>query len=304
MTANYQRFAPRGVNWACIRTFVSRIIVVLLAAACTSCGHQEPSKPQTKPVVEHKSVSSAPKVELAVAAAADLKFAFEDLKAEFQKAHPNIEVKVTYGASGSFYSRLSNRAPFDVFLSADSDYPRKLSEQELAIAKTQFRYAIGHIELWVLKDSALDLEKNGIQVLLDPAVGKIAIANPKHAPYGRAAEAALKSLGIYDQIQDRLVLGENMAQAFQYVESGAADIGIVARSLTMAPATLDKGRSWSIPDSAYPKMEQVGVILSWVQNREAAESLKSFLVSERGQEILKSYGFDVTQAVPEAYANP
>ena len=151
-------------------------------------------------------------------------------------------------------------------MSADIDYPKKLVEQGFASEKSLFQYAVGRIVVWTPKDSAIDVQKLGIKALLDPAAKKIAIANPKHAPYGRAAEAALKNLKILDQVKDKLVLGENVAQTAQYVESGAADIGIIALSLAKSSALKDKGKYWEVPLENYPRMDQGGVILSWAKD--------------------------------------
>src|SRR5262245_32839587 len=166
--------------------------------------------------------------EVRVAAAADLQYAFAEVLAAFEQAKPGIRVKVTHGSSGNFFAQLSKRGPFDVFLSADSAYPRKLVEQGLAPEGSVFPYAVGRIVVWVPAGSKLDLEKDGLQALLDPAVKKVAIANPRHAPYGRAAVAALEKAGIYDEVKGRLALAENIAQAAQFVGSGAADAGIIA----------------------------------------------------------------------------
>src|SRR5439155_3328701 len=173
--------------------------------------------------------------EVRVAAASDLKFAFDELARDFQARHTGIAVKVTYGSSGNFYTQLASEAPFDLFLSADLDYPRKLVAQGRAVKETEFQYAVGRLVVWVPNGSPLDLDQLGIRAVTDPRVKKVAIANPRHAPYGRAAEAALKHAGVYDQVKDRLVLGENIAQAAQFVESGAADVGLVALSLALAP---------------------------------------------------------------------
>jgi molybdate transport system substrate-binding protein len=229
--------------------------------------------------------------EVAVAAAADLKFALDEVVAAFGREHPDITVRVTYGASGTFFAQLSNRAPFDVFFSADVEYPRKLAELGLADKDSEFTYAVGHLVVWVPRDSPLDVEKLGAQALLDPSVRKVAIANPKHAPYGRAAESALKSLGVYDQVKDRLVLGENVAQAAQFAETGSADAGVFALSLALAPAMQDKGRYWQVPLDAYPRLEQGGIILSWAQDRQAAASLCAYVGGTEGRAILRRYGF-------------
>jgi molybdate transport system substrate-binding protein len=226
-----------------------------------------------------------------VAAAADLQFALDEVLAEFHRAHPGIRAEVSYGSSGNFFAQLSNHAPFDIFFSADIDYPRRLIEQGLADKDSAFRYAAGHLVVWTRRDSPLDVEKLGARALLDPGVRNIAIANPKHAPYGRAAEAALKKLEVYDRIKDRLVLGENVAQAAQFVESGSADAGVIALSLALSPGLRDKGRYWEVPLDAYPRLEQGGVILSWARDRLAADTLRSFVLGAEGKAILRRYGF-------------
>jgi molybdate transport system substrate-binding protein len=228
-----------------------------------------------------------------VAAAADLKYAFDDLKQAFENSHPDIHVEVTYGSSGNFFAQLENRAPFDLFFSADVDYPRRLAARGLAAPDSEFTYAIGHLVVWVPRTSSLDLATVGIKALLDPSVRKIAIANPRFAPYGRAAEAALRSLGVYDQIHDRLVLGDNVGQTAQFIQTGAADIGLISLAQASSPALRDEGRFWEVPQDAYPRLEQGAIILSWATDRDAAESLRAFVTGADGTAILKRYGFAV-----------
>lgn len=265
------------------------ILTLLVSTVFLGCSPQPLPSKLAATSLEAKPAASAP-TSVAVAAASDLKFAFDEVVTEFTRQNSRIEVKVTYGSSGNFFTQLSNQAPFDLFLSADIDYPRKLIEDEKALRETEFQYAIGHLVIWVPNDSILNLEP-GVPALADPAVRKIAIANPKHAPYGRAAEAALKHFGIYEQVSDRLVLGENVAQTAQFVESRAADVGIIALSLALAPAMREKGRYQEIPLEAYPTLEQGGVILSWVKDRDATDALRSFVMSGAGRAILKRYGF-------------
>jgi molybdate transport system substrate-binding protein len=259
------------------RHWLARIVVVLCAANLTGCGPR-PNVPQ--------------QVELSVAAASDLQFAFDDLAAEFRRQHPEIRVTTTYGSSGQFFAQISQRAPFDVFFSADLDYPKRLVEAGLASTEDVFPYARGRIVLWAPDGSPLDVERSGAKALLDPAARRVAIANPKFAPYGRAAEEALKSLEVYDAVKDRLVLGENIAQTTQFVESGAAEVGILSHALTLGPKLRGRGKSWLIPDDAYPPLRQGGVILSWARDRVAAERLRAFVLSEAGQTILRRYGFE------------
>ena len=231
---------------------------------------------------------------LTVAAAADLRFALDELAAQFRAAHPVVDLAITYGSSGNFFAQIQNGAPFDVFLSADADYPRRLIAAGLASKESLFLYGVGRIVGWVPAGSPLDPAALGIKVLEAPSVRHIAIANPQHAPYGRAAEAALRSLGVYDRVSPKLVLGENIGQAFEFVESGAAEAGIVALSLALAPAARTHGRYWEVPQDAYPKIEQGGVILSRAPAGPAAQ-FRAFLLSDDGRRILKQYGFSVPQ---------
>lgn len=229
--------------------------------------------------------------EITVAAAADLKFALDELVAEFHTNQPSIQVKVTYGSSGNFYAQLQNKAPFDLYFSADIEYPRKLAEAGLALNTNVFLYAVGRIVVWTPKSSPVDVERLGIQSLLVTSVKKIAVANPQHAPYGRAAVAAMKSLKVYDQATTNLVYGENIAQTAQFVQSGAADIGIIALSLAIAPQMRDSGYYWEIPLDAYPKMEQGGIILNSTKEPEAARAFRNFVLGEHGRGVLKRFGF-------------
>ena len=185
------------------RVFVAVVFAVLVA---NGCGAHEPSATNKQP-------GKATTTTVRVAAAANLKFALEHVVAEFHKTHPQIDVQPTYGSSGKLYAQLTHKAPFDVFLSADSEYPARLVAAGLADAKHQFLYGTGQLVIWTSRSSGIDVEKLGIRTLTDPRVNKIAIANPAHAPYGRAAETAIKELGAYNDVKDRLVLGENIAQA-------------------------------------------------------------------------------------------
>jgi len=226
-----------------------------------------------------------------VASASDLKFALDELSAEFRKAHPAIELEITYGSSGNFYAQLSQRAPFDVFFSADLSYPERLVQAGLGVPDTQFKYGVGRIVIWVPKGSPVDPQRLGIAALNEPAVRKIAIANPEHAPYGKAAVSAMQKLGVYDDVKDKLVLGENISQTAQFVESGSADAGIIAMSLALAPAMKEKGRYWEVPLDTYPRLVQGGVVMSWAKHPKAARELRAFVLSGAGKRILKKFGF-------------
>jgi molybdate transport system substrate-binding protein len=226
-----------------------------------------------------------------VAAAADLRFTMDEIVEAFRRERPALDLLVTYGSSGNFYAQLSNRAPFDIFFSADVDYPRRLIRQGLALADTEFIYGVGRLVVWVPRNSPIEVEKLGMQALRSPSVRRIAIANPRHAPYGRAAEAAMKSLGVFDQVKNRLVLGDSVMQTAQFVDSGAAEVGLISHSLALAPPLRDKGRFWEVPIDAYPRREQGGVILSWAKDRPAAEGLRDFVLTEDGRAILRRHGF-------------
>jgi molybdate transport system substrate-binding protein len=227
--------------------------------------------------------------EITVAAAADLQFAMQDIAAQFQK-QTGKSVKITYGSSGNFYQQLQNGAPFDMFFSANVDYARKLDAAGLTEPGSLYPYATGKIVLWVPKESKLDVS-NGLSSLLDPAVKKIAIANPEHAPYGQAAVAALRKEGLYDKISGKLVLGENISQAATFVASGAADAGMVALSLAVSPNMKDKGRYVEIPANEYPPIEQACVILKSAKDKETARKFLEFVKTPAVGDIFRSYGF-------------
>jgi molybdate transport system substrate-binding protein len=259
------------------------VLVASLAEALILIGCSPASRPDAAPEAKKRVVS--------IAAASDLKFALDDVLASFQKKHTDIDARPTYGSSGNFFAQLSSRAPFDLYLSADVDYPRKLIEAGLAGKESEFVYAIGQIVVWTRKDSPLDVQGKGVEALRDERVRKIAIANPKHAPYGRAAEAALKQLGLYEEVKDKLVLGENVAQTAHFIDTGAADVGVISLSIALAPAMKDKGKFARIPRDAYPKMEQGGVILNWAQDRAAADAVRAYVIGPAGGEVLKKHGF-------------
>ena len=226
---------------------------------------------------------------LAVAAAADLETSMDEIVTEFQRQHPDIDVQITIGSSGNFYAQLVNHAPFDVFLSADTDYPSRLIEQELAPAESKFTYAVGHAVLWVPLASRVDATTVSAATFVDGAVRKIAIANPRYAPYGRAAEAALRNLGVYEKVRDKIVYGDNVAQTAQFIQSGAADIGIISKSQALGLG--DSGRFWEIPRKDYPRIDQGGVVLSWARDQAAAQSFRAFMIGKEGQALLRRHGF-------------
>jgi molybdate transport system substrate-binding protein len=248
----------------------------------------QPGCQQSAPHAETKAPSQRV---VTIAAAADLKFALDEIITEFARVHPEIVIRPTYGSSGNFYAQLTNEAPYDLYLSADIEYPRRLAEQGLTIPDSEFQYAIGQLVVWVRHDSALPVEQQGLRSLLEPQIRRIAIANPQHAPYGRAAVAALQNAQIHEQVQERFVLGENIAQTAQFVQSGSADVGILALSLALAPTLKSEGRYWQIPNSLHPPIEQGGVILKWAQDLDATNLFREYLLSPEGRAVLDRFGF-------------
>jgi molybdate transport system substrate-binding protein len=230
-----------------------------------------------------------------VAAAADLSSALQEIAANFEK-RAGVSVKLSFGASGALTQQIQNGAPFDIFLSADMDYPRQLIAGGHAEESTLYRYAVGELVLWTQKDSLLDVEHRGMQALLDPAVKKIAIANPEHAPYGRAAVAALKHYGVYEKVVARIVLGENVSQAAQFVESGNAQAGFVALSHALAPAMQGKGKYWVVPGEAYPPLVQAAVLVSHSPHRQDAAAFLDYLKTPEVAQLLRRSGLNLPQA--------
>ena len=227
---------------------------------------------------------------LTVAAAADLSSALKEVGDRYE-TKTGVKLKLSFGASGALTQQIQNGAPFDLFFSADMDYPRQLATAGDADGSTLYQYAVGKLVLWVPSDSVLDVERHGMNILLDPAVKKIAIANPQHAPYGRAAVAALKHAGMYDRIADRLVLGENISQAAQFVESGNAQAGFVALAHAIAPAMRGKGRYWEVPADFYPPLAQGVIVLSHSQHQKEAAEFLAYIKTAEVSEVLQKYGF-------------
>ncbi|HXM96411.1 MAG TPA: molybdate ABC transporter substrate-binding protein [Candidatus Dormibacteraeota bacterium] len=247
------------------------------------------SAPYSKPQVR----------EIRVAAAADLSFAMPDLARQFEK-QTRVKVSVTYGSSGNFYAQMQNGGPFDLFFSADIEYPRKLEAVGLAEPGTLYEYALGRIVIWAPVDSKLNLAMQGWQALLEPRVQKIAIANPQHAPYGRAALAALKNAGIYEQVKAKLVFGENIAQAAQFIQSGNADAGIIAMSLALSSA-MRNGKCWEIPASMHPPIEQGMILLKSARDKDMARAFLEFVLSPTGKGILTKFGFSIPGTNSSSY---
>lgn len=226
-----------------------------------------------------------------VAAAADLKFAFEELAKKFEeKTGTNIEA--TFGSSGNFFSQIQNGAPFDLFFSADVEYPKKLAATGTGDASSLYEYAVGRIVLWTPAGTGVDVTRETWNVLLDASVQKVAIANPQHAPYGRAAVAAMQKAGIYERIKPKLVYGENISQAAQFVQSESAQAGILALSLALSPS-MKGGKYWLIPADMHDPIAQAAVILTSAKNKDGASAFLEFLRSPEGHDILSRSGFQL-----------
>jgi molybdate transport system substrate-binding protein len=253
------------------RSFLSLAIAALSAASFGTLHAQQRPSP------------------LRVAAAADLQFALKDIAQQYEH-QTNRKVDVTFGSSGNFFAQIQNGAPFDIFFSADVNYPNQLQQANLTEPNSILKYAVGRIVIWMPPESKIDLLSQKWNALLDPSIQKIAIANPEHAPYGRAAVEAIKHAGLYDKVRSKLVYGENISQAAQFVQSGNAQAGIIALSLAVSPA-MKSGQRWGIPVDQYAPIEQAAVILKSARDKDAAHAFLNFVASDDGQRILGSYGF-------------
>ena len=231
---------------------------------------------------------SAGAQEITVAAAADLNFALKEITQKYE-AKTGAKVKLTFGSSGNFFTAIQNGAPYDVYFSADVDYPKQLEAAGLTEPGTLYEYAVGRLVLWAPRDSPLDVTQ-GMKLLNDARVRKIAIANPKHAPYGRAAVAAMRTAGVYEKAEGKLVLGENISQTAQFVQTGNADVGLVALSLVMSPTM--QGKYWRVPAETYPAIRQAAVVVRASRQKEAAKRFLEYVKSDEARTVLKKYGFE------------
>jgi molybdate transport system substrate-binding protein len=231
---------------------------------------------------------------LTVAAASDLQSVLPAIVAQFEQ-DTGQKVTLTFGSSGNFYTQIQNGAPFDVFLSADIDYPRRLEASGQAERGSLYSYATGRIVLWTRNDSGVDI-RQGLNVLTDARVRRIAIANPEHAPYGRAAVAALRHEHVYERVREKCVMGENISQAAQFAQSGSADVGIVALSLALSPALRSSGTYVEIQESWYPPIEQAAVVVSSSRLKPLARQFVDYLKKPDSVRILRDHGFTVPAA--------
>lgn len=224
-----------------------------------------------------------------IVAAANLKAALDSVNTVFKAQNPGINPQITYGASGKFYEQISNGAPFDLFFSADMEYPNKLESNKLTASKVK-KYAVGKLVIWSKKT---DPNKTKINSLLDSGIRKIAIGNPAVAPYGEKAVESLKFYKIYDKVKNKLVFGDNITQAAQFITTGNADIGITALSLVLMPnMKKEGGKYYIIPEKSHSPLEQGCVILKHGKDNAGALKFYDFISSKKAAAILKYYGYD------------
>lgn len=225
--------------------------------------------------------------QITIAAAADLKFALDEIVSGFRKEHPGDEIRVTYGSSGKFHTQIRQGAPYDLFFSADIAYPRELARIGLAASEVR-PYAFGRIVLW---SSAMDATRMTLPTLADSNINRIALANPKHAPYGKRAEEALRALGLWEKLQPKLVFGENIAQAAQYVQSGNVPVGIIALSLAVNPELAKRGGYYLIPEHLHQPLEQGYMITRQGGGNPLAKKFAGYMDSGKARSVMARFGF-------------
>ncbi|PWT84990.1 MAG: molybdate ABC transporter substrate-binding protein [Blastocatellia bacterium] len=235
---------------------------------------------------------SAAAQNLTVAAASDLQSVLPEIASRFER-DTGQKVTLTFGSSGNFFTQIQNGAPFDVFLSADIEYPRRLEQERTAEPGSLYEYARGRIVLWTRRDSGVDIAR-GFGALTTSAVRRVSVANPDHAPYGRAAVAALRAEHVYEQVRGKLIMGENISQAAQFAQSGGAEVGIIALSLALSPALKSSGVYFEVPDSLYPPIEQAAVVIATSRRKPLARQFIEALKKPEVVQVFQSYGFAIT----------
>ena len=235
-------------------------------------------------LVAHTAVAAQ---KVTIAAAADLKFCLDELVVAFKHEHAQTEFDVVYGSSGKFKTQIEQGAPFDLYFSADSAYPRELRKAGLAATDARV-YAVGRIVLW---SATLDAGKLTLADLVRSDIAKIAIANPQHAPYGKRAEEALRAAGVWDAVQPKLVLGENIAQTAQFVQSGNAQVGIIALSLALNPQLAKQGGYALVPAALHQPLEQAFVITQHGAGNALAAAFADYVQSSAARAVMVRYGF-------------
>lgn len=231
---------------------------------------------------------------LHVAAASDLTYSIPELADAFRKQSPGVEVRTSLGSSGNFFAQIKNGAPFDVFLSADMLYPKRLADDGAADGTTLTAYAIGRLAIWSL-DPRLDL-KQGMAVFRDPRVTRVAIANPDVAPYGMAARAALQHHGVWDVVLPKLVKGENVAQTAQFIQTGNAQLGVISYATVLAPRLKGIGSYYLVPAAGLAPIEQGAIITAKGKSNPQAVRFMQFMQSPVARAILQRHGFTLPPA--------
>jgi molybdate transport system substrate-binding protein len=224
---------------------------------------------------------------ITIAAASDLRFAMDEVILSFKRTHADAQIGVVYGSSGQFSTQIRQGAPYDIYFSADIAYPRALKAEGLSASDVR-PYAVGRIVLWSI---SRDANKMTLSDLADPSILKIAIANPQHAPYGKRAEEALKAAGVWEVVERKLVYGENISQAVQYVQSGNAQVGIIAQSLALSPELAKQGNYALIPDKLYQPLVQAFIITQRAVDNILAREFSTFILGKEGRKIMSRYGF-------------
>lgn len=226
---------------------------------------------------------------LTIAAAADLKFALDEAVHTYRKNNPQDEIKVVYGSSGKLFTQIQQGAPYDLYFSADIDYPKRLMTEGLTAGQVT-PYARGRIVLWA-PQAQRDASKMSLEDLVNPQIKRIAIANPKHAPYGKRAEEALKATKVWSQIEPKLIYGENISQTAQFVQTRNAEVGIIALSLALGPELAKQGNYWLIPDTLHTPLAQGFVVTKRAEHHGLAQKFSRFMTTPEVRKIMMKYGF-------------
>ena len=200
------------------------------------------------------------------------------------------QVRLSFGSTGSFYAQIRNGAPYHILFSADDETPQKLVSDGLAIDKSQFTYAMGRLVLWSPNKGYFD---NNGDILKTQSIKKIAVANPQLAPYGLAAVQVLNKLGLYSNLESKLITGENITQTYQFIASGAVDLGFIALSQIYQEGVLANGSAWIVPSSYHAPIQQDAVLLKNGQDNEAAKALLLYMRTQKIKSLIKSYGYDI-----------
>ncbi|MDR3667832.1 MAG: molybdate ABC transporter substrate-binding protein [Ignavibacteriaceae bacterium] len=223
---------------------------------------------------------------ITIAAAADLRYALDDITKLYKENHQDVKIDAIYGSSGNLFQQISNQAPYDLFFSADLSFANKLDSLKLTSGKPTI-YAVGHLVLW---SSTKDVSK-GLDILKSNDIKKISIANPVVAPYGKRAVETLNYYKLYDIIKDKIVKGDNVSQAAQFVLTGNAEVGIIALSLALSPEMSSKGKYFLIDEKSYSKLEQAYVVLKKSEKKKELLDFVKFLGTKKVKDIFSKYGF-------------